>query len=71
MQINFNDSKRYEIHLYLDGANGVGAVKIENILKTIDNLTSQNETRLAVHLFNEAKQPDDILNHLVNKNKKD
>lgn len=62
--INFNDSDKYEKNVYLDGANGVGADKVKKISQKINDLTSHGETKLEIHLFNEAKQPDDILNHL-------
>lgn len=63
MKVNFQD--KYETDLYLDGANGVGADKIKILSKKINDLFSQSQTRLKIHLFNESQDKDDILNHLV------
>ena len=62
--------------MFVDGANGVGAGKLRtlsNLLATHvhnANLTNVNhQARLSVldfHLFNEAKNREDVLNHLVN-----
>lgn len=53
---------KYETNLYLDGANGVGADKIKSLLSRINSLCAQD--KLNIHLFNESKENDDILNHL-------
>ncbi len=51
--------------MYLDGANGVGADKIKILSEKLNNQYNKQTSKLNIHLFNEAKEKDDILNYLV------
>lgn len=65
--IDFKNSN-YSNEIYVDGANGVGAHKIKMLSKLIESHTTANnnqiQPKLNVHLFNEAKTSEDLLNHL-------
>jgi hypothetical protein len=50
--------KNYDLNLYVDGANGVGAVKLQTLAKMIDS-------SLKIHIFNDSTQPGAQLNHNV------
>jgi phosphoacetylglucosamine mutase len=68
--IEFNNNNgRYEADLYVDGANGVGADKIKLLGQALASAFGEEQIvagpkKLNLHLFNEAKTPDDKLNHL-------
>jgi len=77
-KIDFKDNAKYETDLYLDGANGIGAHKMRTLAKlftstplAVDNNANiqhhQQQPCLNINLFNECKNSNDILNHLVRK----
>jgi hypothetical protein len=69
--IEFNNNGKYESELYVDGANGVGAEKIRLLREALagafggQGAHSSSGPMLSLHSFNEAKRPEDKLNHLV------
>ena len=70
--IDFEKNNKYDFDLFIDGANGIGANKVREMSKYFANLASENKvsSKLNIHLFNEAKESSDRLNHLVRSSSK-
>ena len=74
MDLNAEKSK-YELDLYVDGANGVGAEKIKTLaeilakheIEMVDENRNEHgkQPNLKVHLFNDSITKPDLLNHSV------
>lgn len=68
--IQFNNNGKYENELYVDGANGIGALKVNNLYQTLLKVAEEEASLdqiakvVDLHVFNEAKSPEDRLNHL-------
>lgn len=73
-QIDFSAGSKYEKDLFVDGANGIGADKIEVfnevmkadfVARTNNNVSKDTKNQLNISVFNAHKESDDILNHKV------
>lgn len=53
----------YERECYIDGANGVGAIKF-NLLKNYLKRENPDDILLNLNIFNDSSLPDAELNHL-------
>jgi hypothetical protein len=56
-----NNNNNYENEIYIDGANGVGAIKLNLFVKYLQN----NNLLLNFNIFNDSSAPDAQLNHMV------
>ena len=65
--IDFEKNAKYDLDLFIDGANGIGADKVREMCKHFAKLTSEKKiaSNLNIHLFNEDTQSSEKLNHLV------
>lgn len=70
--IDFKAGGKYEKDLFVDGANGIGADKIEVfneimkadfVARTNNNVSKDTDNQLNISVFNAHKEKDDILNH--------
>ena len=73
-QINFKSDSNYEKDLYVDAANGIGAMKIkalaeiiksDSIFKNNNNKNLNSEKQMNITVFNDGTAADDVLNHNV------
>jgi len=70
--INFKSDSNYEKDLYVDAANGIGAMKIkalaeiiksDSIFKNNNNKNLNSEKQMNITVFNDGTGADDVLNH--------
>lgn len=61
-----NNNTNYECDVYVDGANGVGAIKVNQLVNTLNKLNIDNKkSTIKLHVFNDGSSNDAKLNYLV------